>query len=334
MGLKTKFMRAIAPRRTCSKCWATAAVNSKFCPECGAKYAPEAAADAPATMIVPTVEALFHDTSEDNADRPPRMVRCKNCSESSPEGSRYCSSCGQAMEAPRGSGQTAMMGGFDLTVGSKRLRLAVLNADGTLRRAWPVTTETVLIGKTEGDVVLGNDPYLSPRHARLQKRGDEWTLADLATLNGIYRRAGDSVTLDPGDYVRAGRQLFRVAEYAELFDMAPPPLPIPGVEFLASPESKVDLYLAQILGASRLGHVVSLDPQRPRVVGREAGDLVFPSDSFLSGRHAQFELRDGRCVVTDLKSTNGIYVRLRESTPVGVGDLLCFGETLVRFEEA
>ena len=69
------------------------------------------------------------------------------------------------------------------------------------------------------------------------------------------------------------------------------------------------------------------------MVGRESGDLSFPQDDYLSGRHAQIEARAGGGVrVSDLGSTNGLYVRLTAPTPISPGELLLFGETLVRFE--
>jgi pSer/pThr/pTyr-binding forkhead associated (FHA) protein len=68
------------------------------------------------------------------------------------------------------------------------------------------------------------------------------------------------------------------------------------------------------------------------VIGRKEGDFVFPQDDFLSGRHLQFEVRGGRCVVSDLGSRNGVYLRIAQPTALSPGQMLLFGETLVRFE--
>lgn len=159
-------------------------------------------------------------------------------------------------------------------------------------------------------------------------------LEDLRTANGVYRRVKGSAELDTGDYFRVGRQLFRVTSHVELFGSSPPPLPPTGVSFFGSPEPRVGAYLSQLLGNRRIGHLLSIVPGRPRVVGREQGDLSFPEDDYLSGRHVQIDARaNGGCKVTDLGSTNGIYVRLTAPTPISAGDLLLFGETLVRFEQ-
>src|SRR5258707_12919315 len=47
-------------------------------------------------------------------------------------------------------------------------------------------------------------------------------------------------------------------------------------------------------------------------VGRVAGnDLMLPKGN-VSKHHARLLFRDGRCIVTDLKSTNGTYVNVRK----------------------
>ena len=46
------------------------------------------------------------------------------------------------------------------------------------------------------------------------------------------------------------------------------------------------------------------------VVGRN-GQLVFPDDPFISPKHANFFYRDGKLVVRDEGSLNGVYLRVR-----------------------
>lgn len=50
------------------------------------------------------------------------------------------------------------------------------------------------------------------------------------------------------------------------------------------------------------------------LIGRnEDSDLVL-RDGNVSGRHGQLSLRDGKFIITDLNSTNGIYVNGRQVT--------------------
>jgi pSer/pThr/pTyr-binding forkhead associated (FHA) protein len=67
------------------------------------------------------------------------------------------------------------------------------------------------------------------------------------------------------------------------------------------------------------------------VVGRD-GQLVFPDDPFVSRRHANFFYRDGKLVVRDEGSLNGVYIRVRGTVDITPGDTFLVGEQLFRLE--
>jgi hypothetical protein len=54
-----------------------------------------------------------------------------------------------------------------------------------------------------------DDPYLSPRHARIQKRGERYYLRDLGSVNGVFQRIREPVELHHGDVLLAGQQVLR-----------------------------------------------------------------------------------------------------------------------------
>ncbi len=70
-------------------------------------------------------------------------------------------------------------------------------------------------------------------------------------------------------------------------------------------------------------------------VGRVQGnDLVLPKGN-VSKHHARLLYRDGRFIVTDLKSTNGTYVNGRktsQATIVREGDKIYIGDFVLRLE--
>ena len=70
------------------------------------------------------------------------------------------------------------------------------------------------------------------------------------------------------------------------------------------------------------------------VAGRDDGQILFPEDSWLSGRHANFVYEGGQLVVRDEGSLNGVYVRLRDSVPVTFGSAFLCGEQLFVLEPA
>ncbi|MEZ4294919.1 MAG: FHA domain-containing protein [Polyangiaceae bacterium] len=70
-------------------------------------------------------------------------------------------------------------------------------------------------------------------------------------------------------------------------------------------------------------------------VGRVQGnDLMLPKGN-VSKRHARLLFRDGRFIVTDLKSTNGTYVngrKISQATIVREGDKIYIGDFVLRIE--
>jgi hypothetical protein len=69
------------------------------------------------------------------------------------------------------------------------------------------------------------------------------------------------------------------------------------------------------------------------VIGREFGDLVFTTDSFMSRRHASIQ-RDplaGTFTLRDLGSSNGTYLAIRGEVELREGDHLRVGQHLFRF---
>lgn len=68
------------------------------------------------------------------------------------------------------------------------------------------------------------------------------------------------------------------------------------------------------------------------VAGRADAQILFPEDALLSPRHANFVYRDGKLVVKDEGSANGVFVRVRGSVPLVAGDVFLCGEQLFRVE--
>jgi pSer/pThr/pTyr-binding forkhead associated (FHA) protein/RNA polymerase subunit RPABC4/transcription elongation factor Spt4 len=67
------------------------------------------------------------------------------------------------------------------------------------------------------------------------------------------------------------------------------------------------------------------------VVGKN-GQLVFPDDPFISPKHANFFYRDGKLVVRDEGSLNGVYLRVRGTVEITAGDQFLAGEQLFRLD--
>ena len=68
------------------------------------------------------------------------------------------------------------------------------------------------------------------------------------------------------------------------------------------------------------------------VVGRLDGAILFPEDLMLSPKHSNFVYQDGKLVVRDESSRNGIFLRIRNPAPLQSGDTFLVGEQLLRVD--
>src|ERR1051325_3612347 len=70
-------------------------------------------------------------------------------------------------------------------------------------------------------------------------------------------------------------------------------------------------------------------------VGRVQGNELMLPKGNVSKRHARLLYRDGRFIITDLKSTNGTYVngrKIAQATIVREGDKIYIGDFVLRIE--
>jgi ribosomal protein L40E len=72
---------------------------------------------------------------------------------------------------------------------------------------------------------------------------------------------------------------------------------------------------------------------RQHPCGRTQGDILFDRDSWVSPLHAMFYYRDdGRLVVRDESSANGVYLRIKGMAALQPGDCFLSGEQVFRLE--
>ncbi len=68
------------------------------------------------------------------------------------------------------------------------------------------------------------------------------------------------------------------------------------------------------------------------IAGRLEGAILFPEDPLLSPRHANFFYRDGKLIVSDESSVNGVFIRIKTPVIVEGGAQFLVGEQLLRLE--
>jgi pSer/pThr/pTyr-binding forkhead associated (FHA) protein len=68
------------------------------------------------------------------------------------------------------------------------------------------------------------------------------------------------------------------------------------------------------------------------VIGRNNGEITFPHDGFMSGRHARIERRGSSFILTDEGSRNGTFIKIKGEVELQPGDMILVGKQLFRFE--
>ncbi|MCA9533976.1 MAG: FHA domain-containing protein, partial [Myxococcales bacterium] len=211
-------------------------------------------------------------------------------------------------------------------------RLVSILKDGSDGQAFPLKEGSTDIGRSEGDIVLADDPYLSPRHARVRGASGRFYLRDLDSANGVYMRLTAPADLVSGDHILIGQQVLRF-ELLNDGELPLGPAHLGGVLAFGTPEVPRFARLVQYTteGVGRDLHYLYRDET---ILGRENGDIVFTDDPFLSRRHAAIEIERSskRCRLKDVGSSNGTSLRVRGERELVHGDHFRVGRHLFRFD--
>jgi pSer/pThr/pTyr-binding forkhead associated (FHA) protein len=247
-----------------------------------------------------------------------------------------------------------------------RFRLVLVARDGSEGASFALG-ETTDIGRSEGDIVIADDHYISPRHARVTLRGGTYFLRDLASTNGVFVRipfvsrgarganSGADNGADDGadrpeqagipEQALADQELFLVGQQVLRFEV----VKHADEGFGVASENGTLLFgtpaaprYARITQRTVEGVVRDVFHVRKAemVIGRESGDIVFTDDPFLSRRHAVVRVHgldpanatDPTFALADLGSSNGTFLKIRDEVRLRRGTHFRIGQQLLRFD--
>ncbi len=315
--------------RVCARCRGACDGGAQFCRFCGA---PLAASPAPApgtsTLITPPQNGTDGAASPrplppptPPPHRPPPPSKPGGASapaHASPPSNRPPVAF-PAPPAPSAAPETIAQ--EDLV---PRARVVTIAKDGGEGASYAVG-ETLDLGRTEGEVVIPDDRYLSPRHARISRRAGRLYLRDLGSTNGLFLRlrtpppaafggvlgagpqnnnqtgpqnnnqATSSVSLAhplrDQDLLLVGQQVLRF-EVVNDAEEGLGPASQHGTLLFGSPATPRYARLCQRTVEGVIRDVFYIG-KAETVLGRESGDVVFTEDPFLSRRHAVVRMEDG-----------------------------------------
>jgi pSer/pThr/pTyr-binding forkhead associated (FHA) protein len=213
-------------------------------------------------------------------------------------------------------------------------RMVRVEKDGTDGAVLSLTADRLDLGSRDGEILLADDPYVAPRHARLQREtSGEVYLTDLGTLNGIYRKLREPHPLTDGDLILLGQQVLRFEPVTDAEQGLLPAMQHGVALFGTSPRSR-HARLSQRTVEGIVRDVFHLHRDETSL-GRETADIVFTDDPFLSRRHAIVRrLANGTYSIEDLASSNGTFVTIRGRMRVRSGDIVRLGLHVFRFDLA
>ena len=302
----------------------------QFCRTCGTDLAaladPRSAGTSGNPAYAPAARAAVPEVRA--------HVSCPRCGGANDPVSRFCKFCGHSFDgapAAPGAGVAALPNALAPTQ-PVRGQVVVIQRDGSEGTVYSLDAGYTDVGSRDGDIVLPDDPYLSPRHARIERRGDTFVLRDLGSLNGVYVRLREPAELTDGAMFLIGQQVLRFEMFPEA-ERRVGPAKQHGVMVFGTPElprlARVIQYTTE--GLERDVYYLYRDET---VFGREQADVVFAEDPFLSRRHAALSMdRDRlRFTLRDLGSSNGTAIRCRGERTLQHGDQFRLGRHLFRFD--
>jgi len=343
----------------CPKCGAYNETDVGSCLSCGAAFPAEDPA-AP-TMMKPSAKAPSGRLQQSGG--PPRQ--CPNCMTLNAASFKFCARCGTPLTAsgaappPKVAGWPAAIpaGAAKVPAAARpapppprkpgpgarpaapatppkasapkpRARISAIARDGSRSADYVLTELETRVGRAvnEGEVKLDKDQYVAAEHAVFKFEGDQLTVRDGGTENGVFLWFKER-QIQSGDELRIGRQRLRI-EWLPEEPETPAEQPLWG-----SPDPGYVARAVQLLEGGGEGDVFPLK-EGENLIGRGSGDVSFPQDGYVSSRHCLVTVAGGQIGVKDLGSANGTFVKISGAAPVAAGDLLLVGEQILRVDPA
>lgn len=248
---------------------------------------------------------------------------CNSCMTPVPTGHKFCGRCGAPVPEEILQLQVNF---FSDMQNPEKARLILIRGEGMDGLSYHLKADQHILGRT-GQLEFPDDPFISPKHANFFYRNGRLVVRDEASMNGVYIRVRGTVEIAPGDTFLVGEQLFRLDPTPKASDGADGD----GTFFYSSPKYPSAFRINQLLEGGTLGMTVCARGNTLQI-GREDGDLNFPFDFYMSGKHCTVEERDGKFALTDHESRNGTYVRIKTEQPLSHGDYIFIGRKLLRVE--
>jgi FHA domain/Double zinc ribbon len=319
----------------CPNCGASNKPGSTVCRMCAAPI-PEVPQYASPQQgqgggFLPTVIAGDPERREVGAiAAPPPEIECPNCHTMNEAGWSFCQQCGQRLPAapPVESPQAFKTVPTEMPQPDRNMQTVVGNRPKTepispppppnLRTVaeprpvmpadFPPDLSTVVASSTGGEPKPAVAPEAPPPPAEpVQSLASSTSDTVACPKCNHANNPGSSFCANCGSVLTVARTIVMASPFA-------------------APRGRLHL----VMEGGQQGEVFDLGDET--IVGRSQGDITFPHDGFMSGRHARIERRGTSYVLTDAGSRNGTFIKIKGEVELKPGDMVLIGKQLFRFE--
>ena len=260
---------------------------------------------------------------------------CSSCGMVNPPGFLFCGRCGNRLGPSSGPSPAAVAAPTPAPAPPRppstviapvvkkpglRASMHLLREDGSEGGTLHLEDGPVPFGRDYGPP-FDTDFYLNPRHCAFTVTPDGVRVDDLNATNGVFRKIEGSIELQHGDTFRVGQELL----YYE--DLPEPEVLPDGTERMGSPNPGYWGRISVLVETGRACEAMPIVGAEFQV-GRERGDLTFPTDGYVSSSHCRIVGDDSGVYLEDRGSSNGTYLRVRTGTVVPYGSLVLIGQQL------
>ncbi|MDC0719624.1 FHA domain-containing protein [Nannocystis bainbridge] len=295
-------------------------------------------AKAPPPVVTPPLAAPPAVTPPSPAASAPVEAAsngCNACGMVNPPGFLFCGRCGNRLNAAPTTPPPAAVTPPPVTArpaaassSKPKLRacLHLLREDGSDGGTIDLEDGPIPFGRDSG-APFDQDFYLNPKHCAFSVEADGVRVDDLSPVNGVYRKIEGRIELQHGDTFRVGQELLYYEDLPEAEALAD------GTERMGSPNPGYWGRISVIVDGGRACEAVPIVGNE-FIVGRERGDLTFPTDGYVSSTHCRVGGDDDGVFLEDRGSSNGTYLRVRSGQCVPFGSLLLIGQQLFHVRES
>jgi len=205
-------------------------------------------------------------------------------------------------------------------------------------------SNTFVVGRVEGDLVIPHDSGISKQHAEISRRFENgefnWYLRDLQSTNGTFVRAS-TVVLHHEQEILVGSSRFRFESAGKLAEQGEPEMVAnttrkyesPSKAGLSATRAALPPTLVEVALGSEARRFLLTD-DREHWIGRDPRQCtIVVSDPTVDRRHARIsrDEKSQRWIVANERSRNGLWARAQE-VALGRGGYFQCGEQRFLFK--